>query len=680
MKPVFMLLLGAGLTLGAPATAQRAVTPDDIARLARVEDPDVDPAGQWVAYSVQTTDLDADRTDKHLWMTRWDGSASVQLTGRKGERESKPRFSPDGRYLAFLSGRAAEGDKDGDALWLMPRAGGEGEKLPGIKGSVDDFAWSPDGKRLALIVTDPEPEADAKDGKADGKTDDKAKDRPKPIVIDRFQFKQDYVGYLGKQRQRLWLYDLATRTARRLTTGNFDESLPAWSPDGTRIAFASNRAADPDRTHDSNLFVVTVGDKPAEPKVLTTFEGADADVGGDSYPAWSPDGRSIAYIQGGPVKLIGYGVQVLAVVPSAGGAARVLTPALDRNVTRPVWSPDGQSIRFQVEDDGNVRIAEVAAAGGDVRDVARVTGTFGAMDAGPGGALVALHSNPALPDEVFAIEGGKPRQLSRHNEAWLKSVKLAKVEPTRFASADGTDVHGFLITPPDAPKGRRLPTILYNHGGPQAQFDAGFDIGWQVLAGAGYAIVSTNPRGSTGRGQAFAAALYADWGGPAVPDALAGVDDAVKRGIADPQRLYIGGWSYGGMLTNYVIASDTRFKAAVSGASISNVLAGYGTDHYIRDYETELGTPWANTDVWMKNSYPFYKADRIKTPTLFMVGEKDLNVPALNSEQMYQALSSLKIETQLIVYPGQFHGITRPSFLKDRMERWLAWFKAHGGV
>lgn len=200
------------------------------------------------------------------------------------------------------------------------------------------------------------------------------------------------------------------------------------------------------------------------------------------------------------------------------------------------------------------------------------------------------------------------------------------------------------------------------------------DIVWQVFAGHGYAVVSTNPRGGTGRGQAYAKALYADWGGPAVPDALAGVADALAKGIADPARLYIGGWSYGGMLTNYVIASDTRFKAAVSGASISNVLAGYGTDQYIRDYEVELGRPWEHMDVWLRNSYPFYHNEKIVTPTLWMAGDKDFNVPLLNSEQMYQALKSRNINTQLIIYPGEHHGLRRPSFLKDRMVRWLAWY------
>lgn len=685
MKRSAVLLLAASV-LTAAAPAPHPVTPDDIARLKNVSDPAVDPGGQWVAYSVRETDVAADKAFSHLWMTRWDGSATVQITSRKGESESTPRFSPDGKWLAFISGRGdGADDKGGEgALWLLDRAGGEGVKLPGIKGSVDDIAWSPDSRTIALIVTDPEPEdkpkPDAKpaDAKPDSKDEDAApkKDekKPRPIVIDRFQFKADASGYLGKQRSRLWLYDLATKKARRLTTGDFDEALPAWSPDGKAIAFTSNRSADPDRNYDSNLFVAAPAEQPVEPRALTTFPGEDNAADFRSYPAWSPDGKSIAYLQGGPVALIGYGVRTLAVVPAAGGAARVLTASLDRNVSQPIWAADGKAIRVLVEDDEVVRLAEVPLAGGAARDVASGFRVLSDPAARHGGGLALLVSTPTRPAEVYAMDAkGAVRQLSHQNDEWLKSVTLGTVTRTAFKSKDDTEVHGFLVTPPGV-AASKLPTVLYNHGGPQSQFDAGFNLTWQIFAGHGFAVVSTNPRGGTGRGEAYARALYADWGGPAVPDALAGVDDAVAKGVADPDRLFVGGWSYGGMLTNYLIASDTRFKAAVSGASISNILAGYGTDQYIRDYEVELGRPWEHVDVWLRNAYPFYHNDRIVTPTLWMAGDKDFNVPLLNSEQMYQALKSRGITTGLIIYPGEHHGLKRPSFLKDRMDRWLAWY------
>ncbi|MDB5706708.1 MAG: tolB [Sphingomonas bacterium] len=702
MKARSILILAAMATASS-AFAQRAVTPDDIARLAVVGDPQIDRQGDWIAYTVGTTDVTADKQSTHLWMASWDGKRSVQLTGRKGESESTPRFSPDGRWLAFVSARG--GEHEDDQLWLMDRTGGEGAKLPGITGSVVDLAWSPDAKTIALIVEDPDPDekanaaagaalpaatrpgapttptadpvAPAAVADADKKDDKDDKDKkPRPIVIDRFQFEQDIDGYLRTQRKRLWLYDLATHKARRLTTGNYDEALPAWSPDGRSIAFTSKRAPDPDRTYDSNLYVVPVGSAPAEPRALTTFTGADNDSDWESYPAWSPDGRSIAYLQGGPVELIAYGVHTLAVVPAAGGAATVLTPALDRNVGNPLWSSDGRTIRFTVEDDEVERIAEVPATGGPVRAVAGGFQTLSAPSQAANGRVALLVDNPAAPAELYALDGGALRQLSRHNADWLKQVAIAPVVRTSFRSKDGTEVHGFLTVPAGAAPVRPLPAMLYNHGGPQSQFNASFNINWQIFASHGYAVIASNPRGSTGRGEAYAKALYGDWGGPAVIDALAAVDDAVARGVADPKRLGVGGWSYGGMLTNYLIASDTRFRAAVSGASIGNILAGYGTDQYIRDYEMELGVPWKNMEPWLRNSYSFYRNEKIVTPTLFMGGEKDSNVPVLNSKQMYQALRSRGVETQLVIYPGEYHGLKRPSFLKDRMERWLAWYDA----
>ena len=699
---MFLRAVASFAALAAPAFATHPITPDDYARVAAVGDPQIDAAGRWVAYTVDRVDVDADKHVTHLWMTSWDGKQTVQLTGRAGESESSPRFSPDGQWIAFISGRGD--DHDDDQLWLMNRAGGEGAKLPGIGGSVVDLAWAPDSKRLVLVVEDPDPNekanaaaeavmpSPARPGPAPetakpaaetqaGKKDEEKK--PKPIVIDRYRFMQDVDGFLGKQRKRLWLYDLATHTARRLTTGDYDEMLPAWSPDGKAIAFTSKRAPDPDRTYDSNLYLVTVGDAPAEPKALTSFPGADQDEDWNSYPAWSSDGKRIAYLEGGPVDLFSYGVRKLAVVPVTGGARTVLTPTLDRNVANPFWSKDGRTIGFTVEDDGADRLAEVAATGGPVQPIAGDALASLTAPQAAAGKLAFLMATTRAPDEVYVLDGGKPRQLSHQNEAWLKEVELARIDRTSFRSKDGTEIHGFLVTPPFAYRTAcRHPTILLNHGGPQSQFTAassGWWMQWQIFAGAGYFVVSSNPRGSTGRGEAFAKAIYADWGGLPVQDALAAVDDAVGRCIADPKQLYVGGWSYGGMLTNYLIASDTRFRAAVSGASIGNILAGYGTDEYIRDYEMELGKPWEHLDVWLRNAYPFYHNDRIVTPTLFLVGDKDMNVPMLNSEQMYQALKSRGVDTQLVIYPGQYHGFTRPSFQKERMERWIAWYKAHAG-
>jgi dipeptidyl aminopeptidase/acylaminoacyl peptidase len=255
----------------------------------------------------------------------------------------------------------------------------------------------------------------------------------------------------------------------------------------------------------------------------------------------------------------------------------------------------------------------------------------------------------------------------------MSEIRLGAVEETKLKSRDGTEIHGFLVKPPDYVAGKTYPAILRIHGGPVGQFECAFEEEWQWFAANGYVVIAANPRGSSGRGEKFQAAIFADWGHVDVEDVLSAVDDAVARKIADPDRLAVG-WSYGGMMTNYVIASTKRFKAATSGAGISNILAGYGTDQYVREYEQELGPPWKNTEAWMKVSFPFLHADRIATPTLFLCGENDFNVPLINSEQMYQALRSLDVPTELVIYPGQHHGIRKPSYVQDRLERYVAWY------
>ncbi len=663
MRMAYLAL--AAFIVTAPASA-RLLTVDDIYKLHNVGNPQVAPDGDWVAYTVAQADAKTDKNQTHIWMVRFDGSQAVQLTNRPGESESAPRFSPDGKWLAFLSSRTD--DRKNAQLWLLNRAGGEAMKVTDLPGGIADYAWSPDGKTIAIVAHDADP--DAPDPKDKDKT-------PKPIVVDRFYFMQDIAGYLRNLHDHLYLFDVASRHADQLTSGNYDDVLPAWSPDSRMIAFVSKRSGDPDRNENWDIFTIAA-QKGAVPRQITTFIGADnapdrEDTG--SYPAWSPDGKFIAYIQDGDPKLIEYATRHLAIVPAGGGAPRILTAALDRNVGFPKWADDSRSIQFLVEDDRTEYLARIALADGKIAHVAGGRDSISAFDYRHGKDAILL-SNPNRPSEVFAFDGtGAPRQITHSND-WLKDVTLAQTQEISFKSRDGTEVHGFLLKPPGV-AGGHLPTILRIHGGPQSQYPLAFNFEWQIIAAHGYAVVAANPRGSTGRGQAYCAAIYANWGGPDVQDELAAVDYAVKIGVADPNRLGVGGWSYGGMLTNYVIASDTRFKAATSGASIADILGGYGNDQYVRDYETELGRPWKTTATWLKISYPFLHADRIKTPTLFLGGDKDMNVPLHNGEQMYQALKSLGLDTELVIYPNQFHGITVPSYIKDRYQRYLDWYDRH---
>ncbi len=645
----------------------------DLAVLRDVSDPQLSPDGDWIAYVVRTSNLEKDRRYGDVWMASWDGARSVQLTHTADASESKPRFSPDGRYLSFLAARGSEEDKDEDKeksqVWLLDRSGGEARKLTDLPGGVSDYAWSPDSGKLAIIASDPDPDDPDKKDEEDKKKDESK--TPKPIVIDRYQFKRDGEGYLRRLREHLYLFDIATAKAELLTPGDFDESLPSWSPDGKLIAFSSKRGGDPDRHENTDLYVIEPR-AGATPRQLTRFGGPDNDFG--SPAVFSPDGSHIAYLRGSSPAYTSYDMARLAVVPVAGGEERLLTPDLDRAVSDPAWSSDGKSIYVLLEDDRRQMVARVSVAGGAVERLAEAPGVVYSMSVGKGDKVAVVASTPHQPAEVMALEGKKTRAVSRHNRELIDSLELGELEGIELESRDGTEVHGIVVKPPDYQPGRRYPTIAYIHGGPVGQDGFEFDFTWQLLAAKGYVVVAPNYRGSSGRGRDFTRAIDADWGNLEVQDVIAAVDHLVAQGIADPERLGIGGWSYGGMTTNYTIATDTRFKAAVSGAGVSNMLAAYGTDQYIRQYENEVGLPWKDITPYLKISYPFYEAERIKTPTLFLCGEYDFNVPLINSEQMYQALKSLGVETQLVIYPAQYHGLTRPSYLRDRAERYVVWF------
>ncbi len=655
--PLFFLALQ--VSLG--AEARRLLKPEDFAAIRDVDEPNLSPDGQSVVYVVGTVDLKKDKQPKNLWLAKWDGAENRALTFGENQ-QSHPRWSPDGKWLAFLSDR--EDENENDQLWILPSAGGEAEQLTKEKGSVDDFAWSPDSKRVVLVLHDPDPrEPEAKE---------KEKKTVPPIVIDRYQFKKDIDGYITNRWSHLKLLDLATRKFDALTSGQHDDVLPAWSPDCREIAFVTNRGEDPDRTENWDVYLIEAK-ADAKERQLTTAPEADAHPDWESAPAWSPDGKTIAYIHGGDPKKIEYATHSLAIIPVAGGTAKILTPDLDRNVVRPHWSPDGKSIFALVEDDGAQTLVRLAADGGAPEPVVAGRRVVAAFDVSKEGKVIVQASTPDRPFEIFAAENGALRCLTKQNDAFLAQIQLGRVEETKFKSKDGTEVHGFIIHSPNEKSGEKGPALLRPHGGPQSQFANEFEFEKQLFAANGYAVVLPNPRGSTGRGTDYGMGIFASWGERDVQDDLAAVDDAVARGIADPDRLVVGGWSYGGMSTNYLIATTTRFKAAFSGASISNILAGYGTDQYIRDYEYELGSPWVNPEAWMKVSYPFLHADKIKTPTLFLCGESDYNVPLLNSEQMYQALRTLGVPTELVIYPGQFHGIKKPSYILDRYQRYLDW-------
>jgi len=636
--------------------------PSDLYRLPSISDPQPSPDGKWVSYTMTTIDSLKDSRNSDIWMISIDGSQDIQLTSSP-DGESRARWSPDGRYLSFLSSRQ---ESKGSQVWLMDRRGGEGKRLTEIKGGVDDYAWSPDSRQLLLTLTDPDPEDTGKI-----KT-------TKPYVIDRYQYKQDVEGYRYKKvHTHLYLFDIAAKKLDTLTKGSFDEGSAVWSPDGSAIAFVSNRTEDPDKNENSDIYVIAA--KPgATMRQLTDWKGSD------NSPRWSPDGKWIAYTRSVSDEAYHmYDEPILCVISSAGGTPRLLTQSLDRPVFTPRWSKDGKTIIALVEDDMVQYIASFSAIDGKMEKMANGLCVFSALESAGEGRWVTMQSSQKSPPEVWKIESplevskinqSVPTRLTRHMADFLAPLELGKAIPFQSQSADGTLVSGIYYLPPGASPDKKYPLILFIHGGPVGQDAMSFDLSRQMLAAGGYVVAAVNYRGSSGRGLAYSKVISGDWGNKEVIDLHGAVDYLVKQGFVDSSRMGVAGWSYGGILTDYLIASDTRFKAASSGAGTGFTLSLYGVDQYINQYNNELGTPWTSIDRYLKISYPLLKADRIKTPTLFMSGEKDFNVPTAGSEQMYQALRTLGVPTELIIYPGQFHGISIPSYQRDRFDRWLAWF------
>ena len=667
----FRWMVGFGLlfsvvSLFAQAPAKRPLKAEDIFRMLQVRDPHVSPDGKFVAYTVTSIDRDADKRVNAVWMVNWEGTEDVQLTfGEKSA--STPRWSPDGKYLAFLSARAPD---DKTQVWVLDRRGGEARQLTNVKGEIDSYDWSPDSKRLVLSMSESDEDKAAPGAKPKA---------PKPIVLDRYHFKRDIEGYLTTQSYgQLYLFDIESKKLEAITgEKNFDESDAVWSPDGSHIAFISNHAKDPDQSGTSDIFIVE-SRAGAQARKLLTINSA-----GGQRLVWSPDGKQLAFLQGIEPKYSAYGMGVVAMVPVAGGTPVVLTAKLDRGVSGAEFTPDGAALTVLVEDDRRSYVGKVPAGGGNVERLGKSDVVLSDVESS-GGHMAALGATDTSAPEIYAVENGDPRKLTSHNDALLGELQLGAVEDISFKSKDGAEIHGMVVKPPSFEAGKKYPTLLWIHGGPNGQDDHALEFSLyplqferQLLAAQGYVVLAVNYRGSSGRGSEFTRSIFADWGNKEVADLLGGIDYAVAKGIADPDRLGIGGWSYGGILTDYTIASDPRFKAAISGAGSANQISMYGSDQYIFQYNNEIGPPWKSQDLWVKISYPFFHADRIHTPTLFMGGEKDFNVPIIGSEQMFQALRTLGVPTQLVVYPGQFHLFTRPSYQYDRLQRYIAWYEKY---
>ena len=648
---------------GAAPAARHAVTIDDILAMRTLGGLACAPDGRQAVYELGTADLGADKRRTALWLVNLAGGEPLQLTSGE-DSPSAASFSPDGRSIAFLAKRG----KDKQAqVWLLDRRGGEASKLTDVKGEIAAFRWSPDAKTLLLTISDPAPEPPKDDA-----------ERPLPVVVDDVKFKEDGVGFItASMHTHLALFDVATKTETRLTASDaFDASAAEWAPDGKSVAYLADHAMDSSAPATQWLQVVDA--KPSSgpgtaPRVVAKLPSAYGQA-----LIWSADGSKIAHLVGDVPKLNQYSQPRLAETSVASGTTRVVASSVGTYVQRPVNLGGGRIGAVLAEDRHEVPAVFDLATGavqrlGDPR--LAVADQCGGPDAKAPRAVIAS-GDDAMP-EVYALEGKGLRPLTAHNTSLNAGIAWSPVRDFAATASDGSEVRGMLTLPKGYMQGQRYPTVLWIHGGPTAQDTHEIDTMRQWIAAQGYAVLAVNYRGSSGRGDAYGTVIAADWGNKEVLDLHAATDWAIAQGIADPARLAVGGWSYGGILTDFLIVRDGRFKAAFSGAGEGNIFALFGVDQYIQQYAQEVGPPWQDPALWMRLSEPLMHADRIKTPTLFMGGIADDNVPLIGGQQLYQALKLTGVPTQLVGYPDENHGITRPSFQRDRLERIADWYKRH---
>ena len=630
--------------------AARAIEIEDQFAFSQLSTPVLAPDGSSVFYVVEQADYESGHSRFQIMQQTLPNGPVAPITA--SEHDSwQPVVSEDGRALYFLSDRA-----DGEPQLWQKILGQDSEaiQVTALEGGIDDINFSSDQTKLLLVRRD----EDTREPLVPGS---------QPWVIDRLSFKRDYEGYVTHLRDHIYLYDLPSRQLRQLTFGQFDDSEPTWSPDDRRVAFVSNRNVD--GTYDSDIWVVAVS-APNEPIKITKNRGAD------SSPQWHPDGQSIFTLSAKADSYDNYAVSHLTRVDVETGEQLWLTEELDRNIFMPLMPAAGHAIYFVVEDRGEQQLARLDWESGDL--VRLVSGPRVVTDFGVGddGQVVFVSTASDEPEELFHWVDGVVKQLSHVNTALLSTLQLGHTQELQFTAHDGISLHGFVTLPPHHQSQQRHPAILLIHGGPVSQYDHSFSFEAQFLAANGYAVVRTNPRGSSGYGEAFSSALWQGWGEKDYRDVIAGIDHAIALGFVDPDRLGVGGYSYGGILTNYILGHSNRFKAAVSGAGSGHYLASYGHDEYRYWYESELGLPWEDRSLWDRLS-PFNAIHRATTPTLFYGGESDWNVPIQGSEQLYQVMRRVGVETQLVVYPDEHHGGWTFPNERDSLMRTLNWFDAY---
>ena len=706
-----------------PRRAMGAMTPADILRIANVGDAQISPNGQWVVYTVST--VNGDQTVSTLWLARLGTATATAPTSTapptsqrlpttdwaderyaptpllaSGWNASDPRWSPDSAKIAFLSD---QGDRHG--LWVVSLDKREPRFIAGVQNTNffityagEPMAWAPDSKRIAYISA----------GEELTEPPDRLPSQDDPRVIDRIQYKSR-TAFSDKRHTHVWLTAIDKPEPRQLTSGYVYDHALTFSPNGDEIAFLSNHEPDPDANNDSDIFAV---DLSGQVRQITATKGCEYE------PAWSPDGKWIAYTATKrdvtTIDSVAEDTHVW-VISASGSNSRELTGAQDRRARDPRWTHDGNSVLYLAGDRGSTTIYRVDISTRHIEafmlpvDAAEhIHGAFmeykqssGDSDGPFGGFQISSFSiaqrliSPGAtsggnnyppiaftlsanitPVEVY-VAGGKSLSIVRpsaHNEP-VRSLQLVPSARIDFKSFDGTPVQGWLIKPIGWRSDRKYPMILSIHGGPHGMSGYAFNPTFQVYAARGYAVLYLNPRGSSGYGQKFSDGTLNEWGGGDYKDLMAGVDEALRKySWIDRERMGVTGGSYGGFMTNWIITQTPRFRAAVSAASVSNLISFYSTSLYQDLIHAEFGGfPWDNYEpLWQWSPLRYVK--QAQTPTLFIHGEQDNDVHITQAEEMYTALKRRGVETVLVRYPREGHGLREPKHRVDALERTLAWF------